>query len=144
MHSPSPRIIVGVSCAIFNRNSQILLIKRRNPPFQGKWSRPGGKLNFGESVFQCGKREVFEETGLEVDILQVNDIIDAILPEQDTQFVVINLLAKISNINNDQIQANDDAEYAQWTSFDQFPSDSECTDQLRKISVNAWNKLSSQ
>ena len=38
-----------------------LLIQRKNPPNQGKWSFPGGKLNWGETILEGGQRELAEE-----------------------------------------------------------------------------------
>jgi ADP-ribose pyrophosphatase YjhB (NUDIX family) len=41
-----------------------LLIRRANPPDQGKWSLPGGKIHWGESTLDAAKRELWEETKL--------------------------------------------------------------------------------
>ena len=47
----------------------ILLIRRKNPPFQGQWAMPGGFLETGmESVEACAVREAREETRLEVEL----------------------------------------------------------------------------
>ncbi len=42
----------------------ILLGKRKSGAFDGMWCLPGGHANFGESIYRCAKRELFEETGL--------------------------------------------------------------------------------
>jgi 8-oxo-dGTP diphosphatase len=42
----------------------ILLIQRRNPPFQGQWAFPGGFVDVGEDIGAAVHREVEEETGL--------------------------------------------------------------------------------
>jgi 8-oxo-dGTP diphosphatase len=62
-------ILVGVAGVIWNEAGQVLLIRRRNPPRAGQWSLPGGKLERGESLHQALRREIREETGLEVEIL---------------------------------------------------------------------------
>jgi 8-oxo-dGTP diphosphatase len=52
----------------FPRN-KILLIKRKTPPFTGYWALPGGRLDPGETVEQTIVREVKEETGLDVAVV---------------------------------------------------------------------------
>lgn len=44
----------------------IILIKRKNNPFKGKWAVPGGFIKEGETVEEAAHREVKEETGLEI------------------------------------------------------------------------------
>lgn len=56
-----PKVGVGV---IVVRNKKILLGKRKGSHGSGTWSFPGGHLEFGESIEDCAKREVFEETGI--------------------------------------------------------------------------------
>ncbi len=60
-----PRLTVD---AVVLEGDSIVLIKRRNPPFQGLWALPGGFVEYGESVEEAVKREVKEETGLEVEV----------------------------------------------------------------------------
>lgn len=57
----------------FNREDQVLLLKRRRDPNRGLWSPFGGKLNTGEgeSPYQCACREAWEEAGLR---LKPNDL----------------------------------------------------------------------
>lgn len=46
------------------RDLELLLIKRKNPPYAGGWALPGGFCNMDESLKECAARELFEETGL--------------------------------------------------------------------------------
>ena len=57
-----PLVLVGTAVAIFNSNGEILLQKRRD----GIWGVPGGFIELGESTEEAGRREVFEETGIEI------------------------------------------------------------------------------
>jgi 8-oxo-dGTP diphosphatase len=70
-----PRIGVGV---IVLDGPRVLLIKRGKPPRLGQWSIPGGHLELGEGVLDCGVREVREETGLHVQIHGLVDVLDLI------------------------------------------------------------------
>lgn len=57
--------ILGVSACLF-RAGKVLLVERGRPPFAGKFSLPGGKVRFGERLDAAVRREVQEETGLDV------------------------------------------------------------------------------
>lgn len=59
---------VGVGVIVCNSRGQILLEKRSDC---GWWGLPGGRIEPGESVIQAALREVKEETGLEVEIIQL-------------------------------------------------------------------------
>lgn len=70
-----PKIRVGASLnpslavnAIVTKEEKILLVKRKNEPFKGFWSLPGGFVEYGETVEEAVRREVKEETGLTVEI----------------------------------------------------------------------------
>ncbi len=71
------RPMVGIGVVVW-RARQVLLIRRGKPPRLGQWSLPGGLQELGETVFEGGRREVREETGTEVQITGVLDVIDSI------------------------------------------------------------------
>ncbi|HDR6313101.1 TPA: NUDIX hydrolase [Bacillus cereus] len=62
-----PLNLAGVAVAVFNEQGQILLQQRRS----GIWGVPGGFIELGESAEEAGRREVLEETGIEIGILQL-------------------------------------------------------------------------
>ena len=62
---PENRAVPGSLCYII-QEGKVLLLQRQRPPHQGKWSAPGGKLEYGESPYECAIREIREETGLEI------------------------------------------------------------------------------
>ncbi|MDD1611691.1 MAG: NUDIX domain-containing protein, partial [Methylococcaceae bacterium] len=66
-----PEPMIGVGGLLFNRQHQVLLINRDKPPAQGLWSVPGGRLEAGESLIECCRREMQEETGLDVEVLSI-------------------------------------------------------------------------
>ncbi|MEF7560520.1 NUDIX hydrolase [Bacillus thuringiensis] len=62
-----PLNLAGVAVAVFNEQGQILLQQRQN----GIWGFPGGFVELGESTEEAGRREVLEETGVEIGTLQL-------------------------------------------------------------------------
>ncbi|ESQ73744.1 DNA mismatch repair protein MutT [Asticcacaulis sp. AC402] len=68
---------MGVVC---RRGDEVLLIRRGQPPRQGEWSIPGGKVRPGENLFDAALRELYEETGVRATIthlVEVYEIIDS-------------------------------------------------------------------
>jgi 8-oxo-dGTP diphosphatase len=66
-------IIVAVGAVIFNGDDELLLVKHhreRGGFWQGRWICPGGKLHLGESITEGIRREVNEETGLDIELLE--------------------------------------------------------------------------
>jgi 8-oxo-dGTP diphosphatase len=63
---PHPAVTTDVVVFTIRKNTlSVLLIERRNPPFQGMWALPGGFLEMHEDLETCAKRELQEETGIE-------------------------------------------------------------------------------
>jgi ADP-ribose pyrophosphatase YjhB (NUDIX family) len=61
----APEVAVG---AIVRDGDRVLLVRRGRAPAVGKWSVPGGRVRFGESLREAVAREVREETGLDVEV----------------------------------------------------------------------------
>ena len=59
--------------ALLIKDNQILLIKKVTGPYDGKLDLPGGTIEFGETPEETLKRELFEETGIEVTEYQLFD-----------------------------------------------------------------------
>jgi 8-oxo-dGTP diphosphatase len=59
---------------IIARNGKVLLGKRSGQLFQGKWALPGGTVEFGEDFLTAARREVKEETGLDVEIASIVNV----------------------------------------------------------------------
>ncbi len=63
------RPLVGVGGVVID-NGRALLIRRASEPLRGEWSIPGGMLELGETLEQGVARELLEETGLQVRVLE--------------------------------------------------------------------------
>jgi 8-oxo-dGTP diphosphatase len=72
---------VGIGGVIIE-DGQTLLIRRGSEPLRGHWSIPGGTLEIGESLQAGVARELLEETGLEVRVLDVIEVFDRIFPAE--------------------------------------------------------------
>ena len=68
---------VGVGVVVW-KNEEFLLIRRGKEPMKGAWSIPGGRQHLGETIKEAAIREVREETGLEIDVIALIDVIDSI------------------------------------------------------------------
>lgn len=67
------KIFVTTDAIIFRKagtGHEILFIKRKNEPFKGQWAIPGGFVDEGEDLPDAARRELREETGLEVGELE--------------------------------------------------------------------------
>src|SRR5579864_2900472 len=74
------RPMVGVGGVIIDEG-RALLIRRGSEPLLGEWSIPGGTLELGETLEQGVARELLEETGLEVRVLELIEVFDRIYVE---------------------------------------------------------------
>ena len=77
MTEADPRPLVGVSTVV-HHDGKVLLVERSKPPWQGRWSLPGGHVEWGETLRDAAVREVLEETGVTIAILGLVDTIDVI------------------------------------------------------------------
>ena len=79
-----PHPAVTTDCVVFGFDGKellVLLIQRGLDPYKGMWAFPGGFLRMDETAEECAKRELKEETGLEVIGLRLRGIITFILPD---------------------------------------------------------------
>lgn len=67
MADKNPKLTVDV-LVTDETGERVLLIKRKNEPFQGKWALPGGFVEYGETVENAAVREAKEEVGIDVEL----------------------------------------------------------------------------
>jgi 8-oxo-dGTP diphosphatase len=73
------RPMVGVGGVVVD-DGRALLIRRGSAPLEGQWSIPGGMLEVGETLEQGVARELAEETGLEVHVIELIEVFERIFP----------------------------------------------------------------
>ena len=74
------RPVMGVGGVIVDRGRTVL-IRRGTEPLLGQWSIPGGTIELGETIEEAVRRELREETGLEVRVLELIELFDRIYVE---------------------------------------------------------------
>ena len=110
------RPLVGVGALIFERG-RILMAQRGKQPLKGWWSLPGGALELGESLDTAVRREVREETGLEIEPLRVFEIFERIIRDAagapEYHYVLIDYLCRVTG---GSLCAGDDVCRVEWVS----------------------------
>jgi mutator protein MutT len=89
---------VGVGAAIFNKEGKLLVTLRgeKAKNERGKWEIPGGSVEFGETFEQAIKREIKEELGIEIEVLELLGICDHIIPDEHQHWVSPTYICKIT------------------------------------------------
>lgn len=64
-------IVLTADIIIEYEDGSIVLVKRKNNPYQGKWAIPGGKMDGLETIEETAIRETKEETGLDVELVYI-------------------------------------------------------------------------
>jgi len=133
------RPIAGVGVVVF-RNEEVLLVKGKKAPYKGQWSIPGGKQRLGETVTQAVRRELMEETGVEVNELTLIDVIDIIVPDEEGKILYHYIVADYrAHWLSGECSTGDDAQDVQWFNLNKIGSIS-LLDKTRKIILKAVGK----
>lgn len=100
-------------------NGKVLLVKRGKEPHKGKWSLPGGGQELGETLEDCARRELKEETGLEAEALEFCLVQDRILKSEtgDVSFHFVLATYRATTFRGTAI-AMDDAADLGWFGFE--------------------------
>jgi len=106
---PTPSLTTD--CVVFNARGEVLLIRRKNPPFVGGYALPGGFVDVGERVDDACRRELSEETGLKVGELQLVGVYSD--PGRDPRGHTC-AVAYTATVSEADPVAGDDAAAAEW------------------------------
>jgi len=95
--------------------TQIVLITRKNPPYQGNFALPGGFLEPREMIEECCIREAKEETSLDVEIVRIVGVYSD--PDRDPRGRTVTVTYLCKSIGG-TVEGSDDAESARWVLID--------------------------
>jgi ADP-ribose pyrophosphatase YjhB (NUDIX family) len=95
-------------------------VKRAHEPRKGEWSLPGGKVQLGESLVEATRREIKEETGLDVEVGPIIEVFDRIHRDDKARvryhFVIVDFVCR--GVGG-TLRAGDDASDVAWVTADE-------------------------
>ncbi|RIA90778.1 NUDIX hydrolase domain-like protein [Glomus cerebriforme] len=113
-----PRVGLGV---FVTRGNKFLIGKRKGSHCEGTWQLPGGHLEFGESFKDCARREVLEETNLEIKNITYQTVTNTVIPYENKHYVDIYLKAEIIDDNAEPVVMEPNkCECWEWVTWDEF------------------------
>lgn len=119
-----PRPMVSVDAAVFTFSgdkAKVLLIRRKNKPFKGKWALPGGFVDMDEELEDAAARELAEETGLtDVTLEQMHTFGTVGRDPRGRQITIV--FMGIATKGQEEIKAGDDAADVNWFDAGKLPS----------------------
>ena len=115
--------LIGVGAVVVDRG-RVLLVQRGTEPARGQWSLPGGLIEIGESLSAAVAREVREETGLNVEPVQLIELLDRIYREGERvryHYVIADYLC---HVKGGELRAGSDAAQVRWVERTEWNSHS--------------------
>lgn len=109
---------IGVGGLVFDQTGRVLLICRRSPPQAGAWHIPGGRLEPGETLYACCRREVREETGIEIIPGPIVAVADRMI--EGFHYLIIDFLAELAPDSPREPLSASDASDALWVHPHEF------------------------
>jgi 8-oxo-dGTP diphosphatase len=136
-----PRPAVTADRVVFCNGSDglsVLLIERANEPFKGRWAFPGGFMDMEENAEDCAKRELKEETGLEIrNMSQLGAFTDV---NRDPRGRTVSI-AYYAVIEKTEVKGSDDAAQARWFPIDSMPSLAFDHEEILRTALKVLNDL---
>lgn len=109
----------GVGVVVW-KGDHVLLVQRGKEPMRGSWSIPGGSHELGETVREAAVREVREETGIEIELGPIIDVIDTIRYDAEGKIALHYTLTDFAAAwRAGVVVAGDDAMNAEWVPFEE-------------------------
>lgn len=118
---PRPAVTVDAIVFALVPDTKLLLIQRKNPPFQNQWSFPGGFVAMSETLEEAVERELQEETGLLLKNLRQFKTFSAIDRDPRGRTLSVAFVAKLAG-EPVPLVAGDDAENARWFPLSELPA----------------------
>jgi ADP-ribose pyrophosphatase YjhB (NUDIX family) len=111
--------LVGVAAVVFDGAGRVLLVQRGREPRKGSWGLPGGLIDVGEALLDAVRREVREETGLEIAVRELLTAFEPIYRDAEGRveyhYVVLDYWA---TVEAGEAAPGDDAAAVAWAATD--------------------------
>ncbi len=131
---------VSVGAMILNDRGEALLTKRSQKATneRGCWENPGGAVNFGETLELAMRREIREEYGIEVDVLDQFPAADHLIPGEKQHWVATTFLVKIKPGQTPRVLEPDKCDAIGWFPLDKLPKPLSI---ITKLDLERYKKL---
>jgi 8-oxo-dGTP diphosphatase len=113
-------ILVGIGVFVFKDN-KFLMLQRHGSHGAGSWSIPGGCVEFGESFEETAKREVKEETGVEITNIRFGAITNDVFINEGKHYITVWMLSDWTR-GVEHITEPNKCLKQRWHNFDDLPS----------------------
>jgi 8-oxo-dGTP diphosphatase len=114
IHFVDPKVAAAV---LIEKDGRVLLVRRGNEPFRGLWTLPAGFINGGEDPAEAAARECLEETGLNVRVTRVIDIISGKEHPRGADFIIVYMAEVIDG----DLKPDDDVDAVEWFGRGELP-----------------------
>ncbi|MBW3565949.1 MAG: NUDIX hydrolase [Acidobacteria bacterium] len=116
-----PRPALTVDIVVFREQlgDEVLLVRRKHPPFEGCWALPGGFVDQDEALDQTARRELMEETGIEAGELEQLGAWGE--PGRDPRGHTVSVVYMTAVVDG-EARADDDAAEVRWFAIDELPT----------------------
>ncbi len=113
---------VGVGAIIINDDGKVFLAKRgpKAKNERGTWEFPGGGVEFGETMADCIKREIFEEYGIKIELKDQLEALDHLIPDEKQHWVAVTFIANIIK-GKPKIMESEKCSEIGWFEIDKLP-----------------------
>jgi len=116
---------IGVSAGamIFNDNAELFLAKRSQKckNERGHWETPGGSVEFGETLETAARREILEEYGAEIDIIEQFPAADHLIPAEHQHWVATTFFARFQPGQEPKVMEPEKCDAIGWFPLDELP-----------------------
>ena len=116
---PRPAVTADMIVLTDEPEPQILLIQRGDEPFKGCWAFPGGFMNMDETTEQCARRELKEETGLDIEEVQQVGAYSTVDRDPRGRTITVAYITHVPQIL--PVTGLDDAAEAKWWPINALP-----------------------
>lgn len=122
MEAGKDYIGVGVGALIVNESGELFMARRGKKVKNevGLWEFPGGELEFGERLHDAIRREIKEEFDIEIEVIELLDAVDHILPEEQQHWVSPSFICRLK-AGEPRILEPDKCDEICWFKIDDIP-----------------------